>query len=106
MHDNNIVHRDLKPENIVISHVTIFLFRESAKSATSGGQPSVRTEDKLIVALWTMFLLSLLKAPVMIVESIYGPLESWLMNSCVESLHFMISVVKGQLKRSRMYIFY
>lgn len=106
MHDSNIVHRDLKPENMVISHVTIFLFRESAKSATSDGQLSVKTEDKLIVALWTMFLLNLLKAPVMTVESIYGPLELWPMNSCVESLHFMISADKEQLKRSRMYIFH
>lgn len=51
MHDRNIVHRDLKPENVVLSHVILYLFRESAKFVTLVGQPFARIKDKLIVGL-------------------------------------------------------
>lgn len=58
LHENYIAHRDIKPENIVMSNV-FFLYKNRvyASYVISVGQPSVSTEDQLIVAHSIMLLL-------------------------------------------------
>lgn len=105
MHSHNIVHRDLKPENVVMSNVISSLFREFAKFVILVGLQYVKIVDKLIAELQIMFVLKLFKEMLMTVALIYGVQVFQLMSFYVEKHHFMILVVKKQLKRLKAYFF-
>ena len=55
LHDLGIAHRDLKPENIVISNVINLLFRMFINYVILVGQLCAMKEEKLTVALLTMW---------------------------------------------------